>query len=76
MTARTALATDGNEPDWLSTSEAAQLLDVRVRKLYELIDTGRIPAYKFGRVIRLRRREVLAYLASESGDPDEGSPEA
>lgn len=43
MTARTALATDGNEPDWLSTKEAAQLLDVGVRKLYELIDTGPDP---------------------------------
>lgn len=73
MTARTSLATDGNEPDWLSTKEAAQLLEVKVRKLCELIDTGRIPAYKMRRVIRLRRHEVLAYLAREFEDPDEGS---
>lgn len=72
MTARTALATD-DEPEWLSSKEAAQLLEVGVRRLYELIDTGRIPAYKMGRVIRLRRRDVLAYLAGEHHDPDEGS---
>lgn len=52
MTTRTARATGDNAPDWLSTNEAAQLLGLGVRKLYELIDTGRIPAYKFGRVIR------------------------
>lgn len=76
MVTRTALATDDNEPDWLSTKEAAQLLGIEVRKLYELIDTGWIPAYKFGRVIRLRRREVLAYLTGEPQDPDKGSPDA
>lgn len=75
MSKRTAFASDDGGRHWLSTKEAAQLLDVRVRRLYELIDTGRIPAYKFGRVIRLQRREVLAYLAGEFQDPDAGSPD-
>lgn len=46
---------------WLSTKDASALLCVPVRQLYRLVDEGRLPAYKFGRVIRLRRDEVLEF---------------
>lgn len=64
--------THDTDPDWLSTKEAAELLDVPIRTLYRLIDRGRLPAYKFGRVIRLRHHEVTAYLEGGSDNPDGG----
>lgn len=48
--------------DWLSTAEAASRLGVTTRTLYRFIDEGRIPAYRFGRVIRLRSREVEEFI--------------
>jgi len=47
---------------WLSTAEAARKLGIGARTLYRLIDEGQIPAYKFGRVIRLQEREVDAFI--------------
>lgn len=47
---------------WLSTAEAARRLGIGARTLYRLIDEGQIPAYKFGRVIRLQVREVDAFI--------------
>ncbi len=71
--------------EWLSTREAARRLGITTRTLYRLIDEGQLPAYKFGRVIRLQRREVdgfidaaritpgdLAHLYADPGG-DEGS---
>ena len=65
---RTALATDDPQPaDWLSTRDAARLLGVTPRRLYGLIGEGAIPAYRMGRVIRLRRADVAEYLR-DTGD--------
>lgn len=44
--------------EWLSSSEAAALLDMPVRELYRLIDAGEPPAYRFGRMIRLKVEDV------------------
>lgn len=48
--------------DWLSTAEAAARLGVTPRTLYRFIDEGQLPAYRFGRVIRLRVAEVDAFI--------------
>ncbi len=53
---------DAAEDDWLGTKEAARLLGVVPRTLYRLIDDGDLPAYKIGRVIRLRRSDIAAFL--------------
>ncbi|MBV9952876.1 MAG: helix-turn-helix domain-containing protein [Acidimicrobiia bacterium] len=42
----------------MSTADAAHAIGVTLRALYRLIDEGRLPAYRFGRVIRLRRDDV------------------
>jgi excisionase family DNA binding protein len=47
---------------WLSTGAAAKRLGVTVRTLYRLIDESELPAYKFGRVIRLQEAEVDAFI--------------
>ena len=50
------------EVSWLSTREAAGQLGITTRTLYRLIDSGQLPAYKFGRVIRLKESEVEAFV--------------
>ncbi len=52
----------GTEIEWVSTAEAAQRLGIGARTLYRLIDQGEVPAYKFGRVIRLQQGEIDAYI--------------
>jgi excisionase family DNA binding protein len=45
----------------LDVGEAAELLGVRPREVYELIDGGQLAAYKVGKRIRLRSVDVEAY---------------
>ena len=59
------VSADGDEAiTWLSTAEAARRLGVTPRTLYRFIDEGQLPAYRFGRVIRLQAVEVDAYSDS------------
>jgi excisionase family DNA binding protein len=48
--------------EWLSTKEAARHLGIATATLYRLIDAGELPAYRFGRVIRLQQAEVDAFI--------------
>lgn len=57
------------EINWLSTKEAARRLGITTRTLYRLIDSGQIPAYKFGRVIRLQESEVDAFIDAARIEP-------
>jgi excisionase family DNA binding protein len=50
--------------DWLGTTQAAAYIGVVPRTLYRLIDEDKIPAFKLGRVIRLRRSDLDAFLES------------
>jgi excisionase family DNA binding protein len=47
---------------WLNTAETARRLGVTPRTLYRFIDDGQLPAYRFGRVIRLQEREVEEFI--------------
>ncbi len=47
---------------WLSTDEAAQRLGIATRTLYRFINEGEIPAYRMGRVYRLKAADVDDYL--------------
>jgi excisionase family DNA binding protein len=55
---------DGGDPapEWLSTKLAAAYLGIIPRTLYRLIDSGQLPAYRFGRVIRLQRHQIDAFI--------------
>ena len=46
---------------WLGTSDVMRLLGVQLRTLYRIIDEDQLPAYKFGRVIRIKRADVDAF---------------
>ena len=64
---------------WMSTGEAARRLGVTVRTLYRLIDESELPAYKFGRVIRLQEAEVESFITASRitpGDLEHLYPEA
>ena len=52
----------GQEIVWLSTQDAARRLGVTPRTLYRFIDEGQLPAYRFGRVIRLQLSEVHDFI--------------
>lgn len=65
--------------DWLSTADAAQALGITPRTLYRFINQGDLPAYRFGRVIRVKRVDVEAFIESsriEPGTLDHLSPES
>lgn len=47
---------------WLSTAAAAKRLGITSRTLYRFIDEGQLPAYRFGRVIRLKEAEVDVFI--------------
>lgn len=49
---------------WLSTAAAAKRLGVTPRTLYRFIDADDLPAYRFGRVIRLKQTDVDDYIES------------
>ena len=59
-----------NQPiEWLSSKQASQRLGVTLRTLYRLIDEGRVPAYKIGRVIRLQAHEVDGFIQGARIEP-------
>ena len=51
-----------DEVQWMSTAEAARRLGITPRTLYRFIDEGQLPAYRFGRVIRLKAQEVDTFI--------------
>lgn len=56
-------------PGWVGTTEAAERLGVVPRTLYRLIDEGAIPAFKMGRVIRLKERDLDDFLERNRVQP-------
>lgn len=55
--------------EWLGTKEASDRLGITLRTLYRLIDEGQVPAFKFGRVIRLRAADIEAFIESSRVKP-------
>ena len=47
---------------WMSTPAVAEYLGVNTRTVYRLIDEGELPAYKFGRVIRLQGSDIDSFI--------------
>ena len=57
-----SLHSPADDINWLSTAEAASRLGITPRTLYRFIDEGQLPAYRFGRVIRLKAHEVDDFI--------------
>lgn len=47
---------------WMSTQEAARRLGITTRTLYRFVDEGELPAYKMGRVFRLKLSDVDEFI--------------
>ncbi len=56
-------------PNWLSTAEAARYLGITPRTLYRFIDQGQLPAFRLGRVIRLRQEDVDGFIEQRRIEP-------
>ena len=56
------------ETVWLSSGQAAKHLGITPRTLYRLIDEGRVPGYRFGRVIRLKQCDVDRFIDDDGGN--------
>jgi excisionase family DNA binding protein len=59
----------GAETEWISTQEAARRLGVTSRTLYRFIDQGDLPAYRMGRVIRIKGADVDLFIESRRIQP-------
>ena len=53
----------------MSTQEAARRLGITTRTLYRFVDEGALPAYKMGRVFRLKQADVDAFIESSRIEP-------
>lgn len=62
-----AVTTEGIR--WLSSAEAAKRLGVTPRTLYRFIDSGQLPAYRLGRVIRLQEADIDAFIEASRIEP-------
>lgn len=59
----------GDEIVWMSTQEAARRLGITTRTLYRFVDEGALPAYKMGRVFRLKQGDVDAFIEASRIEP-------
>lgn len=65
------LREDGEDADdsTVTVREAAAALSVPPRRVYELIDEGRLPAVKRGRELRVQRTDLEAHGAASATAP-------
>lgn len=59
---------DSTSP-WLSSKDAAGRIGITQRTLYRFIDEGLVPAYRMGRVIRLKQSDVAAFIEQSRVQP-------
>jgi excisionase family DNA binding protein len=61
--------TEAENKDWYSPDELWRWLGLGRTKTYELLRSGEIPSYKIGRVRRIRRRDIEAWLERNRSRP-------
>jgi excisionase family DNA binding protein len=54
------------QQEWISIAQMQKVLGIGRTKAYELIVTGEVPAVKIGRVLRVNRRQLDAWLERQS----------
>ncbi len=55
--------------EWLNTETAAKRLGVTTRTLYRFINEGGLPAYRMGRVIRVKQSDVDVFIERSKIEP-------
>ena len=56
--------TEPKEPDFQTVAEVAHDLSVSEKHIRRLIKIGKLPSYRFGHAVRVRRRDKEAYQKS------------
>ena len=54
---------------WMETRAPATECGVTTRTLYRFINEGELPAYRFGRVLRLRKTDIDEFVESKRVAP-------
>ena len=78
---RSPLRGDAADPanEWLSVERAGRVLGIGIHTVYGLINRGELVAYRIGRVYRIRREDIAAFLESarvKPGDLHHLAPDA
>lgn len=53
-------------PEILTTEEACEVLRVGYNALYELLQSGKLKAYRNGRLWRIPKQSVIEYIIEQS----------
>jgi len=61
-------------PGYVSVKEAADMLGLSPRTVYEYIEEGRLPSARFADVIAISREEIRKFKREPSGRPRKNTP--
>jgi excisionase family DNA binding protein len=61
-------------PDYISTDQAAQILGISKQRVYQYIEEQRLPAFRAGNVILLKREAVQQFKPNITGRPRKKEP--
>ena len=61
-------------PGYVSVKEAADMLGLSPRTVYEYIEEGRLPRARFADVIAISREEIRKFKREPSGRPRKNTP--
>ena len=64
---KTSAPSQAAEPILLRPIDAARLLAISPRKLWELTNTSEVPSVRIGRCLRYPREELRAWVAGRQG---------
>lgn len=53
-------------PDILTTDEACEALRIGYNALYDLLQSGKLKAYRNGRLWRIPKKSVIEYILKQS----------
>jgi excisionase family DNA binding protein len=59
--------------DYLTTDQAGKILGVTVRRVRALIEAGRLPASKFGKVWMINKKDLKKVAVRKPGRPKGGN---
>lgn len=62
-------------PDYISTDQAAKILGISKQRVYQYIEEKRLPAFRAGNVILLRRENVEQFKPNITGRPRKREPQ-
>jgi len=63
--------TQAANKEWFTADELVRWLEIGRTKTYEMLRSGEIPSYKIGRIRRIRRQDVEAWLERNRYRPGE-----